>query len=186
MTGKSHITMNLCTATVMADAIFLGANTNEKSIPYALSNDIKTFVTNNGTIPLIVFITSAMALYILGSILPDIDHPYSMIGKIIYIPIEHRTWTHAIYIPIILCIASIKIRLLLFLGLGMFLHDFWDAFSTSGIHWLYPKKMKHRLKLYHTGTFSEYIFVALFIMITILITLGSVQHVFQFVNVSFT
>ncbi len=166
MTGKSHITMNMLSMGAVADTIFVLQQRSSDTIGYMISENVKNFLLNNGTFSVPVFYIVSILLYCLGAILPDIDYPYSPIGKVIHLPFEHRTWTHAIWIPAILCIAGIFIRPLFYLGLGMLLHDFWDCFSASGIHWFYPIKNKHHfLTLYKSSHFSEYVFVFIFLLL---------------------
>jgi membrane-bound metal-dependent hydrolase YbcI (DUF457 family) len=186
MTGKSHIVMGAVSAGIIAETLFLGLHTETKF--YDISRSAVDFLscnfnisTESSSISLgyaLKLLNFAIAIlipafvYLLGNLLPDIDHENSMIGKIIYIPIKHRTWTHTIYFPAALWIAGIfSYRLLFYLGTGMFFHDFWDSFSYLGTDWLYPKKNKHHiLKLYHTGSPSEYIFVGIWLTVFIFYT----------------
>ena len=108
-----------------------------------------------------------------------------MLGKIIHIPLEHRTWTHAIYLVIIFLVASIWFRPLWFLAIGIFLHDLADSVSYSGIQWFYPAKQKHVIKLYKVSTFTEYLCVIVFVGLTVFFTLFALQHVYHFVTVKF-
>lgn len=109
------------------------------------------------------FAIGMFALYLLGSVWPDTDNPYSGIGKIIYIPLfKHHTWMHAIYIPAAMCAAGMFLKPFLFFGLGMIMHEFFDSFSYNGNMWFYPLPNKHHfLRLYRTSCFSEYVFVAI-------------------------
>ena len=183
--GESHMSMNLVTGLFLGGTGFLLLNTN---VPQEVKNVVtivKDFLFDSGDIPFPVFLATAIGLYLLGSLLPDIDTPYSTLGRIIYIPFEHRTWTHAIWIPLILLIAGIWIRLLFWLGLGIFFHDFWDSFSASGIHWFYPIKRKGRnkLRLYHTGQRSEYIFAGVAWGILLVYAVFILQVVYDIFNV---
>jgi len=101
----------------------------------------------------------ALGLLVLGAILPDIDSPNSMVVKRlgIYLPFKHRTWTHALYIPLLLVLISIAVPIVRFLTIGYLFHLWEDSFSRSGIDWLYPKKNKKHIALYKTNTISEYI-----------------------------
>ena len=186
MRGKCHVTTGIVTAGVVADTLFLMNNSEIDSISYNISEIAKKFLLDDGNLPTIVFLAVSILLYLLGTLLPDIDYPYSTIGKIVHIPIEHRTWTHAVWIPAGLCLAGIIWRPLFYLGMGMIVHIFWDAFSASGISWLYPIKNKHHIfKVYDTGHFSEYVFVACIILVFVMYTLFCLQSVYHFVNVSF-
>lgn len=122
----------------------------------------------------------AVVLFYLGTLLPDIDSENSMLGKYIHLPIEHRVWTHAIYIPLLFLIGSYWVRVLFWLSLGYLLHLFWDAFSYCGVCFFYPissyrrfgntgakVKKKHILKVYRAGKPSEYVVVTIIVLLTI-------------------
>ena len=117
----------------------------------------------------------------LGSLLPDIDTPYSFIGarlKIISCPLsiffKHRGGLHSIT-PIILILSLgifLKSKFILSISLGYFLHLLGDTFSKSGVNWFWPfskKDVKIPIKLltYKTGTTKEYVilFVSIFILL---------------------
>ncbi|EGT0000930.1 metal-dependent hydrolase [Clostridium perfringens] len=117
----------------------------------------------------------------LGSLLPDIDTPYSFIGsrlKIISYPLsiffKHRGGLHSIT-PIVLILSLgifLKSKFILSISLGYFLHLLGDTFSKSGVNWFWPfskKDIKIPVKLltYKTGTTKEYVilFVSIFILI---------------------
>lgn len=106
----------------------------------------------------------------LGSLLPDIDYPESLLGRIIpVIPkvIPHRTITHALWIPLVLTGVYLYYPsiYLLSLILGYIGHLIQDSFTKDGVKWFYPKlKIKGFIK---TGSFLEYIITALLMGITI-------------------
>lgn len=117
----------------------------------------------------------------LGSLLPDIDTPYSFIGarlKIISYPLsalfKHRGGLHSI-VPIIFILnlgIFLNSKFILSISLGYFIHFLGDTFSQSGVNWFWPfsnKKIKIPVKLltYKTGSIKEY--VILFVSILILI-----------------
>lgn len=185
MRGKSHIAMNVVTAGTVACTGFLFIKSDLSESLGEISKAVYEFLFDNGTISMFIFVPAAILLYLLGSLLPDIDHPYSTIGKIIHLPIPHRTWTHAIYVPVILFIAGMWYRLLFWLGLGYFFHLFWDSFSASGVNWLYPKKNKHHvLKLYHTSQPSEYMTVGVSTTLLVIYACIVLQSVYHFVNIT--
>lgn len=161
MTGKSHLATNGASALLAADAYLLCTRDGAPEALAAAARSALSFVLDPGGMPFPIYACSSILLYALGSVLPDADHPYSPIGKRLHVPVAHRTWLHAIYVPALLLLAGIRIRCLFWLGMGYLLHLFWDSFSRSGIHWFYPHKGKHRLKLYYTGQASEYVFVTL-------------------------
>ncbi len=189
LTGKSHIATGVVTVGFVADSMFLIKNTESPVFLQTAVDNTLNYVFDNGRISFWLYVLLAVLLYILGILLPDIDHPYSMIGKIIHLPIQHRTWTHAIWLVLIFGLLSIPYRLCIFVGVGMFVHDFWDSFSRTGNRWFYPLddefvKKHHKLKLYYTGQSSEYIVVGILIALLLVYTFFVFQHVFQFVNIS--
>lgn len=161
MTGKSHVAANLATVVLAVDAYQLCMLPGAPGICHAAAEAASAFVLDTGGMPVLAYAALSPALFLLGSILPDADHPYSPIGKVIHIPVGHRTWMHAIYLPAILMAVGLYAKWTFWLGSGYFLHLFWDSFSRSGVHWLYPRKGKHRLKAYYTGKASEYVFLTL-------------------------
>lgn len=180
MRGKSHFAMNAATGVVLFDSAFLIANTESPDWLKTGVAAIQNFLIPEETkIPVYLFVIFAVALFLFGSLIPDIDTPYSSLGRIIHIPVEHRTWTHAIWWPVLFCIAGIWFRLLFWFGLGIFFHDFWDAFSASGLHWFYPIKNKHhKLKLYYTGKPSEYVTVGVFWTLAVIYTIFVAEMVY--------
>lgn len=185
MTGKSHIATGIATAAIFADGYALLSHTADDSMYFHIATKISEVLIHT-ELPLFVYVPLCVFLYLLGVILPDIDYPYSMIGKHLYLPFGHRTWTHC-WLPLTICgIAGIWCHSLWFLGLGMFVHILFDSFSASGIQWLYPAKIKYRCPLYHTSSISEYVVMIIWVMIAILFTLGTLQHIFHLVTISFT
>lgn len=151
-----------------------------------VAETVKNFFITDINIPVWLTIMAGALLYIFGTVLPDIDTPYSMVGRHVHLPFKHRTWTHALWFPIVFCVAGIFFKPLFWLGIGMVVHDFWDALSISGIHWFYPfrKDKPHKIKLYHTGKTSEYVTDAVVIIIAVacvLLSIWLVYHPFDIV-----
>lgn len=108
-------------------------------------------------------------LYLLGTLLPDIDNPNATISKRVhfYVPVPHRTITHAIWIPIILLYFSFRLPLLLPIALGWIIHILYDTPSNAGVCWFWPYpgyvhydsgafvKKHHTFKLYKAGSNTE-------------------------------
>lgn len=126
------------------------------------------------------FAVGALAMLWLGSLLPDIDQPNSVVGKKIHLPFKHRTWTHSIWFAglcFALCFLHPIFRWLFF---GCMLHIIGDGVSAAGICFLYPfQKYKeyssgafvapgHTIKLYHTNNKSETRFVTVVLAVSIL------------------
>lgn len=111
---------------------------------------------------------------VLGSLLPDIDSPHSILGRFVYLPVEHRTWTHSIYPVLGLVVLGHFFPFALYVAIGYFFHLLVDALSTQGVSFFRPingyvrydsgakVKKNHALRLYKTGSVSE-VLVFLFI-----------------------
>lgn len=90
-------------------------------------------------------VTSMIAMAA-GSILPDIDHPQSSIGRVFY-PISkrihrhfgHRTMTHSLifWLPFLL-IAYPLSKMAFFVGIGAVTHAILDTANISGVALFYP------------------------------------------------
>lgn len=173
MRGTSHIIMNVATAGSVGCTLFFMLKNNTSVFLHDIADASVNFLFNGfletDNKMLVFYIPAIVLLYIFGSVLPDADHPHSPISRVIHIPVKHRTWLHAIYIPLILFIASVWFRPLFYLGAGYFFHIFWDSFSATGIDWFYPHKNKHHiLKLYKTSQLSEGVFVGVFVTLSVL------------------
>lgn len=112
----------------------------------------------------------------LGSLLPDIDHPSSFLGKrnkiasgITNKTFGHRGATHSLLGVILVFVIGTFIQfhylsssgkyVTFWLVLGYLLHLIEDSFSKEGIPWLWPYK-KHcspKLIYYTTGGIGEYL-----------------------------
>lgn len=185
MQGKSHLVTGIATAVTVFDINML---VNHVEVPNFFSQGwqiVCDYLFEYPSLPKIVVIAISIVLYLLGLLLPDIDTPYSTLGKIICIPfIEHRTWTHAIWIPLGIGIASIWFRPIMFLAFGMLVHDFFDSFSMSSIKPFYPAKFEIGIPIYKVGTIMETLLVIITIIVSVFVTLGSLQHIYHFVNIT--
>lgn len=119
----------------------------------------------------------------LGSLLPDIDMTTSTIGRILkpvsFIlskAIGHRTYTHDVFLNIILCVISMlymKNNYMMYLPLatglwfGIFGHLLLDSFTVNGLPvlYLFNKKNIHilpyRLRVYSSEDNAKYLTVLL-------------------------
>lgn len=116
MLGKTHI--------VTASSI--------ATIPFLINSNIN--------------ISAYVILYagiLIGSILPDIDEPHSLIGsKLSFISYQinivfgHRTITHNIFIGIIISIIGLllNINIIIGIGLGIIIHILSDSITKGGIN----------------------------------------------------
>lgn len=179
MRGINHIITGVATAVVITDSYFLMKSAPSYEVTHLVADDIAQLFTNSA-LSIWVAIPVSIFLYLIGVLLPDIDYPYSTLGKKIYIPIGHRTWLHSIWFVLIFIIAGIWFRVLWFLAFGIFVHLLFDSVSRSGIQWFYPWENRyHKLKLYHTSGVSEYVCVGVVIILTVLYSLFTVQKLYH-------
>lgn len=108
-----------------------------------------------------------------ASILPDIDHPSSLLGRYvapIAVACKHRGLTHTVLgavlfsIPVFIFINN-KIYWLIFL-VGYLLHLILDCLNPSGVNLYSPiHKHKYTFNLISTGSVEENIYLLLLILI---------------------
>lgn len=174
------------TMTVLAAAdTYMVAKAGE--LPETISETITVagrYLSDGAALPAWVFVPCSVLLFLLGCILPDADHEFSPVGKVFHVPVAHRTWLHSIWFLLLFAIPGVVfgtwLKCLVWLAIGCFMHMFYDMFSASGIHWLYPyKKKRHFLKLYHTGDPSEYVFVTLVTLAAVAYTVFCVWTLFR-------
>ena len=113
-----------------------------------------------------------IALILFASLLPDIDHPDSAIGKkvkIVAFLFEHRGFFHSIFALILLTLPFMALKLEYIawpLGIGYLSHILADALTLQGIMFLHPLlrwKIKGFIK---SGGFIEKIlFLILFFVL---------------------
>lgn len=179
MNGRDHIICNLATLgslSILDACLVKSLSDDNNTVLLNVVNSVNNWLMDGSEI-VSLYTILILAFFIFGSILPDVDSKSSLIGKWIYVPVEHRTWFHALYIPILLFIISIWVRPFFFLAFGYLLHLFFDSFSTCGICWFYPYpgyvtfeggarvKDHHWIKLYKTNSTGEYVIVVIMVAI---------------------
>ena len=112
----------------------------------------------------------SMCWLVFGSILPDIDHPGSMIGKNIPILpklLKHRGFTHSLLFCLLMGFFNIWI------GIGCLVHIVMDMMTRQGVELFYPYKNKIRFPLAKyvvtNGKFEKLLFYASYLFITYLL-----------------
>lgn len=109
---------------------------------------------------------TAMCFVTFGSILPDIDHPGSMIGK--NVPLlpklfQHRGFTHSILFCLLMSLVNIWICI------GCLVHIIMDMMTKQGVELFYPLKSKIRFPLTNyvktNGLFEKFLFYFSYIII---------------------
>lgn len=179
MNGKHHIIAGISTVVIADTGLKVLTKLSNSDIYEKYHNFVssRSFIETEsqlGGIAVNIGMTALCAvLFLTGCLLPDIDQEKSTLGKIIHIPVQHRTWTHTIWIVAILAILSIFVPCLFWLCLGCMLHIFYDSLSKGGICWFYPisqyktwtsgaqVKKNHKIYLYRTGETSELIITML-------------------------
>lgn len=184
MKGKCHIVTNIATVVFLNESaralssVFTGGasvyNHIRDCIKWRPAIETSSSI-GNFAITAISFLICA-SLFILGSLLPDIDQEKSTIGKICHIPVRHRTWTHTIWVVLVFALISAVLPCVFWLTFGYTLHIFYDSLSKGGICWFYPisqyktwtsgaqVKKNHKFYLYRTGETSEIITTMLVVL----------------------
>lgn len=183
MLGKNHMVAHVCSVALISCGMTLLSHTNfGTEFSSHITNQMRILVVlPHNDIPNFVWYVGCVLLFIIGTWLPDIDNKNSILGRFIHLPIEHRTWTHTIWVLILIFGISIWYRMLFWLGFGYFLHLCWDSISYGGVCWFYPIsqymtypngakiKKKHIFKIYRAGKASEYVLIGVLATITVII-----------------
>lgn len=180
MTGKHHIVTSGASVLSMWSVCQICAEYGGV-LEYAAKFVEHTLFTIPNGFAGVASVVARVSLCIFGSLLPDIDTPYSALGRFVCVPGGHRGWPHSIYPVIVLSLVSVIAHPMIWLVLGYLLHLLWDAPSVMGVAFLRPFsgyivynsgakiKKKHWLKLYKTNGLSERIIVFLFTVLSVLL-----------------
>lgn len=171
MTGKSHIACNVSVAVTAGSALRIIEKKYNlicaDRIVSFIQGTVYPFLTGHRAMPMVFWWILAGLLFLLGSIFPDCDTKSSLIGRVIHLPLEHRTWTHSVWFLIPCAVLMWYFPIGFYLFAGYFLHLLFDSMSYGGVCWFYPLskyrtyssgakvKTKHWCKLYRTGQTSE-------------------------------
>lgn len=197
MRGTSHVAINMASAAVVNTlAIHLPIHISGEGL--SRSRLIIDLFTQAGWLHLIQpgVLTSPQllqklvfyGLMALGALLPDIDHPASLLGrrvKFISHFLHHRTLTHSLFgvgIALVSCLlagglcwiglslAGVLVTagnvrefviLLCVLTLGCLLHQVEDSCTVAGVSWLWPfSRARYGGRWFRTGSIQEYLLVA--------------------------
>lgn len=179
MMGKSHIVVNTCSLIILESGLLLTQYAYHGVGSELLKNG--AMIVSRFVFPKPIFsmyMLLCLLLFYLGTLLPDIDSKNSLLGRFIYLPVKHKTWTHTIYGPFLIFVGSVWYLMSFWLGLGYILHLFWDSLSYCGVCFFYPfskyreynsgakVKVNHKFKIYRTGKTSEYVVVAVLVTLT--------------------
>lgn len=192
MTGKDHLITG--TAVLSSCMAYAGIRISRMTAAgNALTAEYvwyPTGVRSDGLFLVCLYSIALIAMFWLGILLPDCDSRGSIIGKVFYLPVKHRTWTHTLWVVFLLMFAGSKLIWLKPLAFGYFLHLLADSVSSAGICWFYPidryitypngafVAKGHKLKFYHTGSVSETVVVVIICVICLLFDFyfGFYQH----------
>lgn len=112
-----------------------------------------------------------------GSIIPDIDHPQSLLGGVV----KHRGIVHSLlalgvsFVILSTLLSLYNANQLIAFGffLGYFIHLVTDSLTPMGVKWLQPFKRGSVRFIIKTGGFGELVIAFLFAILLILLLL---QH----------
>lgn len=188
MTGKHHLMTGASTYLVMAaipavPSIYTGPFCEQMGIVCSLYSSLYMVPCGikEGLLAGVLGCVLSVLLFFLGVLLPDIDSQGSILGKIIYIPIRHRTWTHTIWVVFLFLGLSFLWPGFFWIAAGVVCHLIIDSVSNQGVCWFYPiskyryypggaaVKKKHVLKFYRTGSKMESVVCGIYVVLGILI-----------------
>lgn len=140
MTGKQHLVAG-STLTVLTVTVYENVKYNWTNEPVVdMITNIKDFVIPQN----IALIPICIIFLFLGFLSPDCDESKSMLGRYFYVPVEHRTWLHTLWIILMFIGLGFLFKPFFCLAFGYFTHLFVDSPSKCGVCWLYPiSKYKH-------------------------------------------
>lgn len=183
MQGKNHIIVAAATLPGIHSLGNFLTWSLDRVLPYSITGylwnayalfDPGYFVRSFFEVCLWVF--PCVLFYFAGTLFPDCDDEKSMLGRLIHIPVKHRTWLHAVWIPVGLFVLGgvTGIVIVNYFALGWLVHLFYDSLSAMGCCLFYPfpgyieypsgakVKKGHRIKLYRNGQASETAVTVLF------------------------
>lgn len=183
MIGRNHLITNTGSVAILTTGVLVGRelDPSTKFVEYIrpVSEFIYSTMITPKVLPFFIFVAVSVLFFYLGTLLPDIDSEKSLLGRYFHLPIEHRTWTHAIWLPLIFIGLGSFFSPFYWLSLGYLLHLFWDNLSVGGVCFFYPisnyrrygggakVKRKHILRLYGVGSPVETIIVILVVLLSI-------------------
>lgn len=177
MTSNGHVIGGLALASVVCN---VAVRPPFVAIPFVAEMVAPIVVT-----PPLAFV--ALALFLLGTLLPDCDIESSALGRIVCVPGGHRTWTHALWVPILLvCVLYLWRGWVwsLWVVFGYLVHLVLDSWSAMGICWLYPypgyreyaggarvkrSRLHRAFRWYHTSTREETVVVGALVAVAIVV-----------------
>lgn len=190
MMGKNHVVVTLASSISMLSVTcaVLPVNTgfdvfgSPVTLDRVVHHLYSDFVVGKSVVLICAWSFLLLVSLCLGTLFPDIDRKTSTLGRYIYLPLEHRTWTHSLFACLLLLPITFVSPLGLVFWIGYFLHLLEDASSAAGVCFFYPiQKYKkyasgamvvkgHKLKLYYAGKPSEIWLTVTVVLISIVVT----------------
>lgn len=175
MMGKNHVLAGAGVAGAAWGFTRLAAGKSpflgELVRPYA--GFLKNFLFPDGLAgPVLAGLGGAYAaMYVLGTLGPDMDNPRSILGRRFHVPVEHRTILHSLW-PVVafLCASALRtwLRPMAAFAAGWTAHLICDSFSMEGVRFFWPfRTRRHIFRLYTTGETSEAVCTMAFICLGI-------------------
>lgn len=193
MMGKNHVVTNLSAGLLALDA---GAGIYYSSTPVFnterewLNTAVNSMIGEGsfwGYVKLGGCVAFAMAIFLFAALLPDIDTPDSMLGRFVPIHGKHRTWSHTVWIPLLICALGYEVSPWFYvLAAGYTWHLVMDSISACGICWFWPFQkyrdygngarvaVGHKVKLYHAGDTMEVCIAWFMLVVAIIVTIATV------------
>jgi inner membrane protein len=121
---------------------------------------------------------ASLAFVLLGAMLPDIDHPKSLVGtkvKVVGMLSKHRGFFHSLIGAVVITvIIELVLRALgiynsqlpAFFLIGFLTHLLLDSTTVHGVRFFYPTNLKTRGKL-KTGTTFEWIMTIIMALVLV-------------------
>ena len=180
MCGKNHVPGGIAIAGIAVGGIqclLKSSEVFENQFGHIFQNSPEFLFPNEyGLLLQILIGFVSFCGFIVGTVVPDADHPESMIGRWIYIPVGHRGILHSIWPVLLLLFIGLGpayLRPFVFFSAGYMAHLICDAFSASGVKFFWPVRVcRHRMKLYVTGETSERVFLFVLIACALALLIG--------------
>lgn len=186
MSGKGHIASSTI---IVADAVFFRTCLEKIEAPafpllgYIDRFNILLIFQDRPYFVRYLMLSIGLFLFYIGSLLPDIDNPDSLISKMLHLNIRivHRGFFHSVWFASLFLIPGIFVRYAVpfsYMGLGILVHYIVDRPSPAGWVPLYPLgnyriyentvfTNKRHLSIYRTGDLSELAFIILLLVLSI-------------------
>lgn len=174
MQGKSHIIGSIAMGSIGYSIFRLSQKLGYEGLDHFVSLLSYTMLSSPQSFG------KCAGLYVLGSLLPDIDSKESFIGRFNPIPMPHRWIPHSLWFIAPFVYVAIKLNpVFWFLVFGMFTHLLLDSMSKAGVCFLnpftgyirYPSgafiKKGHIISLYANGEIGEKVVLLLVCLIAV-------------------